>query len=509
MDTTARKIRRLEDVAKELETLREQSKRIVHCHGVFDLLHIGHIKHLEAARKFGDVLVVTITPDRFVNKGPHRPAFPEGLRAEALASLACVDYVAINEWPTAVETIRLLKPHRYVKGIVKEGGKRDHTDAIQQEEEAVRSVGGELVLTDEETFSASTLINRFMDVFTPETKEFLEDFRARHTPEEIVGYLQAIRKLKVLVVGETIIDEYQFCSVLGKSGKESILAALHNRTEQYVGGVLAIANHVSNFCDEVAVLSSLGGVNSCEEFIRSKLNKNVAPHFVRVPRAPTIVKQRFLEEYPGKKLFEVYIMCNDALPGETQEEFCQHLARLAPQFDVVIVADYGHGLISGQGVRLLCEKARFLAVNTQTNAGNRGFNAISKYPRADYVSIGEMEVRLDARQMDLDLEILVRNLAEKMGTRKYLVTQGSYGCVIHDHEKGIFRVPAFSIRVVDRIGAGDAVLGITSPCAALNAPPAVLGFIANVVGAEACTIMGNRSFIEPPGLFRHITSLMK
>src|SRR4026207_885861 len=105
MDTGARKIRRLEDVARELQTLREQNKKIVHCHGVFDLLHIGHIKHLEAARRFGDVRVLPLPPDRYVTKGPPRPVFPEGLRAEALASLACVDYVAINEWPTATETI--------------------------------------------------------------------------------------------------------------------------------------------------------------------------------------------------------------------------------------------------------------------------------------------------------------------------------------------------------------------------------------------------------------------
>src|SRR5919108_1240176 len=116
METTSKKIRRLKDLANTLETLRGSGKKIVHCHGVFDLLHIGHIKHLESARKLGEVLIVTVTPDRFVNKGPHRPAFPERLRAEALASLACVDFVAINEWPTAVETIQCLRPHYYVKG---------------------------------------------------------------------------------------------------------------------------------------------------------------------------------------------------------------------------------------------------------------------------------------------------------------------------------------------------------------------------------------------------------
>ena len=112
----AEKIKTLTELAAILERERSAGKSIVNCHGVIDLLHVGHIRHLEAARKLGDVLVVTVTPDRWVNKGPHRPAFTEQLRAEALASLECVDYVALNEWPTAVETIRLLRPDFYVKG---------------------------------------------------------------------------------------------------------------------------------------------------------------------------------------------------------------------------------------------------------------------------------------------------------------------------------------------------------------------------------------------------------
>ncbi len=102
------KILSLEELSITLERHRTAGERIIHCHGVFDLLHIGHVRHFEQARKFGDVLVVTLTPDRFVNKGVGRPAFPEQLRAEFLAAITSVDYVAVNSWPTAVETI---KPH--------------------------------------------------------------------------------------------------------------------------------------------------------------------------------------------------------------------------------------------------------------------------------------------------------------------------------------------------------------------------------------------------------------
>ncbi len=509
MEGTTNKIRSVTELVAAVAGLREQGRKIVHCHGVFDLLHIGHIKHLEAARKLGDILVVTLTPDRFVNKGPHRPAFPERLRAEALASLACVDLVAINEWPTAVEIIQRLQPHFYVKGLVRESGKRDHTDAIQREEEAVRAGGGQLVLTDEDTYSASTLINRFMEVFTPETKTFLEGFCTRHTPEEIVGHLQALRQLKVLVVGEAIIDEYQFCSVLGKSSKEPVLAALHRRTEEYAGGVLAIANHLAHFCDHVGVVTALGETDSREDFIRMRLHGNVAPQFLHLPGAPTLVKRRFLEEHLAAKLFEVYVMRDQPLDAPHEAELQQLLEDTLPQYDVVIVADYGHGLMTERAIRQVSQSARFLAVNTQTNAGNRGFNTISKYPRADFVSIGEPEVRLDLRQLNANLEELTRAAAERIGSRRFLVTRGSTGLIIYDRDLGFFQVPAFSIRVVDRIGAGDAVLALTAPCAALGVPPDVLGFIASVVGAEACLIMGNRSSIEPTPLFRHITSLMK
>lgn len=509
METTSNKVKRLDDLAPLLAAHREQGRRVVHCHGVFDLLHIGHIKHLEAARKLGDLLVVTITPDRFVNKGPHRPAFPERLRAEALASLSCVDFVGINEWPTAVETIGKLRPTFFVKGVVREAGKRDHSDAIEREENAVKAAGGQLVLTDEETFSATTLINQFMDVFTPETKEFLHQFRAKHAPEQIVGYLQAIRKLRVLVVGETIVDEYQFCSVMGKAGKEPVLAALLNRTERYAGGILAIANHISNFCDHVGLLSALGEVNSCEDFVRGKLNANVTADFVHVPGAPTIVKRRFLEEHMAAKLFEVYEMRAEGAPAEVEAAFCRRLEAALPNYDVVVVADYGHGLMTDAAIELVCAKAKFLAVNTQVNAGNRGFNTISKYRRADYVALGEPEARLDARKVSGELQPILQPIARRLGAKYFLVTRGSTGCVLVDGEKGFWRVPAVAIRVVDRVGAGDAVLGLTAPCASLGIPPEALGFIANVVGAEACTIMGHRSFLEPSGLFRHITSLLK
>ena len=111
-----KKIVSFQDLIKISRSKRKLNKTIVLCHGVFDLLHIGHIKHFEEAKNFGDVLIVTITPDQFVNKGPNRPAFNTNLRLEALQALGCVDYVSVNKWSNAIQTNKTLKPNIYRKG---------------------------------------------------------------------------------------------------------------------------------------------------------------------------------------------------------------------------------------------------------------------------------------------------------------------------------------------------------------------------------------------------------
>ena len=151
------KILDLGELAKKLSELKSQGKKIVHCHGCFDMMHPGHIKYFQASKKMGDVLVVTLTPDQFVDKGPDRPVFDQNLRAESIAALECVDYVAVNRWPTAEETLRLLLPDYYVKGQEFEKF-QDKTGKIQKEVEVVREIKAEMRFTHEIVFSSSKLI---------------------------------------------------------------------------------------------------------------------------------------------------------------------------------------------------------------------------------------------------------------------------------------------------------------------------------------------------------------
>ncbi|KAB2946556.1 MAG: FMN adenylyltransferase [Candidatus Methanoperedens nitroreducens] len=155
------KILDMEDLAKKIRTLKSSGRKIVHCHGCFDLMHIGHIKYFQASKKMGDILVVTLTPDIYVDKGPGRPVFNQDLRAESIAALECVDYVAINKWPTAEETLRLLGPDIYVKGQEFEK-LEDKTGKIQKEYEVIKEIGATIRFTQEIVFSSTKLINDYL-----------------------------------------------------------------------------------------------------------------------------------------------------------------------------------------------------------------------------------------------------------------------------------------------------------------------------------------------------------
>lgn len=508
-DLSLQKIKSLDQLVKVISQLKKSGKKIVHCHGVFDLVHPGHIKHLQSAKKMGNVLVVTLTPDHFVKKGPGRPIFHEALRAEALAALESVDFVAVNRWPTAVETIRLLKPHLYVKGNDYAKASNDVTGKINEEEKAIRSVGGRIQFTNDIEFSSSNLINNFLSVFPPETEKWLRHFRKKFSAEEIVSYIEKFKDLKVLVIGETILDEYVFCDGLGKSNKDPILAFKYYSTETHGGGSIAIANHLAGFCKQVSLLTLLGDSDRKESFIRKSLASNVTPHFLTLENSPTIHKRRFVDNHTNARMFEIYVMNDAPMSKKTNQKLTSKLKSLLKRFDLVICADYGHGLFTEKAIQTIAKNAKFLAVNTQSNAGNRGFNTISKYPRADYVCLAGHEVSLETRMKHANWRDLVLEVIKRIPCKQFGVTEGKSGILHYTPKHGFVEVPALATKVVDRVGAGDAVLALTSLLVYLKAPWEIVGFIGNLAGAQMVSDLGNRVTIQKTSLIQNISSLMK
>ena len=201
---------KLNNIAELLIKERENEKSIVLCHGVFDLLHLGHIKYFQKAKSYGDVLIVTVTPDEYVRRGPGRPVFTAEQRTEAIAALDVVDYVAVNQWPTAIKTIELIKPDFYVKGPDYKNHNNDVTGNIKLEEEAVNNFGGELRYTSDITFSSTQLINQNLNLFNGNQKEYIDKIRKKYTLDTILEYFDKMMAKKILLVGEIIIDEYAY-----------------------------------------------------------------------------------------------------------------------------------------------------------------------------------------------------------------------------------------------------------------------------------------------------------
>ena len=153
-----KKIVELDELAGLIKTLKASGKKVAMCHGCFDLMHPGHIRHFQAAKDLGDILVVTVTPDKFVNKGPGRPVFEAELRAASVAALECVDLVAINKWPSPVETIKLLRPDIYVKGQEYENEESKKKE-LEKDLAALKEAGGKMAFTHERVYSSTKLFD--------------------------------------------------------------------------------------------------------------------------------------------------------------------------------------------------------------------------------------------------------------------------------------------------------------------------------------------------------------
>ena len=501
-----KKLKTIDELSEIIADLKEQGRKVVLCHGVFELIHPGHLYHFEEAKEQGDVLVVSITADEFINKGPDRPIFPEIVRAKALASLEVIDFVVINPETAAIELLKKLKPDIYFKGQEYEKGLKDPNRNLFKEAEAIRSKGGEIMFSHSPVFSSTKFLKNYFDLYPAEVKKFLEDFKFQSS--DLIEGLKSLKGMKVLLIGETIIDEYNYCKGMAKTPKDNIVATKFINKEVFAGGILACANHLAGFCSEVHICTALGSENSYYDFIKTKLKPNVKAKFFYDKQGQTIVKKRFIDPTFFTKMFEAYYFDDRELAEETKKEIIEYLDEKIKDYDLVIVHDYGHGFFDKNLIEFICQKAKFLAVNTQTNSANLGFNVITKYSNADYVCIDEPEARLAVRMRDNDISEVVKEVFKQAKPKNLIVTRGHLGCLALKDGK-ILKFPVLSTKLVDRMGAGDAFFAVTSACMAKGMPIEAVAFIGNAVGALKVTIVGNKSSVEYYPLYKFIQNLLK
>lgn len=494
-----------------LDKCRKKGLKIVQCHGVFDLLHPGHIRHFKQAKSQGDKLVVTVTPDRYVNKGPGRPVFTETLRMESIAALEDVDYVILNDYPDAISAIKKIAPSYYIKGIEYADHQADVTGKISEEVRAVEEVGGKIFYTDDIVFSSSSLLNRYFDTMTPEMTHFLNRLKIQFSLDEIINKLDNLSKLRVLIVGDAIIDEYQYSEPLGQSGKGIHMVAKCLDKEIFLGGSLIIANHIAQFSNHVTLLTALGEKCPYQSFVKTSLDPKVHREFVYLEETSTLIKKRYILK-DGKtlsKLFETYSGQEKGLSPQNSSIVEDFIQKRAKDFDLVLVADFGNGFTNPQIIEKLSNVSTFLALNTQTNSGNRGYNVVTHYPRADFISLNEPEIRLAAHDKTSHVEGIASDICEIMNCSSIAITQGVRGVSCYSKKENFLQIPAFATNSIDRIGAGDSFLSLASLCLANRYPLILSGFLGSIAAAMSVQVVGNQESIKKSTLSKFLIRLLK
>lgn len=494
--------------------LKKEGKIIALCHGVFDLIHPGHIIHLQQAKQMADILVVSITAAEFVRKGPGRPYFNDEMRLKVLEALECIDYVMLSEGYTVDDIVECVEPDLYIKGeeYAKEG--EDITGKITAERELVERHGGKVAYTTGAVFSSTKLINTALSGLPEEVVRYMEDFITKYSMEDIKKYAEKAEKLKVLVVGDVIIDKYTYCIVQGLMSKDTGYSSRLEYFEEYLGGAVAVARHLSSFTENVTLMSIVGS----EEDIRLQFLDEIADKMrlklTYSTNLPTIIKHRYLtkntrrEEY--RKIFSINNIPEQMeYEEEVREEFYSGLADKIDEFDVVFLCDFGHGLIDKKVRELIQEKAGYLVLNCQTNSTNYGMNIITKYNRADVFTLDQDELKLAYPSDIVNEQTALEKLSIHLGSRGWLTrgAEGAYGVDMTDINK-IYKCPAFTLTVKDTVGAGDAFYSIAGLYAAAGAPTEIGTFMGNIAGALGANIVGNKEAVEKVNVLKYAATLL-
>lgn len=502
------KIKTVEEI-KKIINKRNKKTKVVLCHGTFDLLHLGHINHLSDAKKLAQILVVSLTADKYVNKGPGRPHFNANQRAEAIAALESVDYVTINNFPTSVQIIRNLRPDIYCKGPDYKNNSDDITGEIKNEILAIKSVKGKILYTNKPTFSSSKLINNVSENFSKNQKKSIKKINEKYKLDDIKILFEKFKKLNVLVIGETIIDEYNFCEALGKSGKEPVLVLRDLDTERYLGGAVAISNHLAEFCKEIKLLTVIGEKNEFLKEIKEGISKNVKLDFISKKNSPTILKKRFLDHISLNKILGVYKLNDDPLKKNQEKKFIFKLKKIIKNYDLVIVSDYGHGFISEQAAKIICSNSKYLALNAQINAANIGYNSMKKYKNVDCVIVNEREIRQELRDKNGDIQSLMLKLLSLQKIKNLIVTRGSEGSILLNKNYKFFYSDGFTKKAVDKIGAGDAMLSLISLSLKSKLSYELSLLIGSIAGAQSVEVIGNKKSLNKIKILKAIEHILK
>ena len=497
------------ELLKKIKFLKKNKKKIVLCHGAFDFVHLGHIKHFKMAKTYGDYLIVSITKDKFINKGPGRPIFNHYQRLEFLRELKIIDAVYLSEGASAAEVIKSIKPDIYVKGNEYSIDSLDKSKKIIEEKKVLRKYGGKIIFTNEKTFSSTNIINQIGISLNDEQRMFIDKLKKEVSYEDIKNIFRHLKKFKVLVIGEIIIDQYCYGNAIGKSGKEPYLVFKENYTESYLGGSGYVARNISPFVSRVNLFSPFGFENRIKKILKKSPEKNINYNLIKPNKFfSTIIKKRFVDIISNYKLFGSYIL-PEVDRSSNHLMALKKLKKLEKQCDMIICCDYGHRFITDEIVNFLKKSKKRLFLNAQINSSNFLYRSLDRYKKIDSIIINETELRQDLKDNSSNIDLLAQELLKKNKLRNLIVTMGRNGVLMVNNKGKKTKCPAFAMKSVDKVGAGDAMLSMVSLGFKLNLKPELILLLGSIAASMSVESIGNKESIDFYKFDRTIEYLLK
>lgn len=450
------------NIKQKVIKLKREKKNIGLCHGVFDVLHFGHILHFKAAKKKCDYLFVSITEDQFIKKGPNRPVHNQFERLDILKNIKMIDQAFIAKGESGVESINLVRPDIYFKGNDYIDNKTDKTGKILLEKKALKKNKGKIFYTTEKQMSSSKIINNQHLSLNKEQSNFLKLIQNKFSYNQILQIIKKIKKTKALVIGDFIIDKYIFGNVQGKSGKEPHMVFNKIKESFYLGGSAIIANHLSSFVNKVTLLSDFGHEKNIKKIINENLKKNIK-HIAIKPfdSLETCIKTRFVDLNSNYKLFGSYY-----LPNLNNKFFHSTLSQKIKQNihaqDTIILADYSNNFFNVESLNLIKKSKKFIAGMAQKNSNKSSFHTLDHLKSIDLLCINEGELRNELRDKKSDYIKLSKFFIKKYKIKYLVVTRGIQGSILITRKFKIYSCPSFNSKPIDKVGAGDAMLSILS-----------------------------------------------
>lgn len=485
----------------ELKNLKKKFKnqRIGLCHGAFDILHNGHLEHFKEAKNKVDILVISVTGDKFIIKGPNQPYNNEFDRSYFLTHIKEVDYVYIDQHLTAESLIKSLKPNFYVKG--KDYKDKDLTNNLKKEVSILKKYGGKLMITNTRLLSSSKIINKIQNNLSEEVDKYLQKLNNANAFEKILGATEKMKKMSINIIGEPILDKYVQCEMAGLTTKDPAVSSIIQNEQTISGGVISISKIVSKFVKKVKVFT-YGNSKEISKFYKGYKNIKVI-NFDKKQKFQ--MKTRYINANRFEKLLQITNFKKNKFNDKEVKNVIKKIKNIKNN---LIICDFGIGLFEGDLLKYLNKIMLKKFLNVQSNSINLGLNLFTKYVTFKYLSLDEREWRLGLQKTN---DINLNEFIKKKQNREELIcslTKGKKGSELFTRNKK-FESPVFVEKTLDTTGCGDAYFALTSLLIMANLPLKIVPFAGNIYAGMHGQYFGNETITNTVTYLKYVKSILK